>query len=357
MNDMGDEFFTEAPPHRDEPSQEELEEQALSEQREHEKTMGHYYKGIWQGLVLGIFGNLLVSFFVELLRELIPQKWWFITNTVGLLAVTAITGLVVWKMFVTAETYLQGKFYTDQLKKDIKERVKSIIKLVIIFAMIFLVFYGLKMFNVVADTVLPTYNITLELGITERVSIDFFGGILPTLISFVFLFYLIYLENLRVKSYLQDFVILFLLTVPCSYLSSSLDSLKVNYIWVSFIVSLFAVFRTYDKGLITYVKTSIKNRELKKLAIKWKDYISSILLAFSYASLAVLTLDLIYVALVHSVSSEITMYIGAKGIVDGIVLAPLSSLFFVSLFTLVLILIKTLLSLFRKQHSSSYSAC
>ncbi len=357
MNEYFGDDIDEEPQPREELTEEEAEARAEEERRQHDQTMGHYYKGIWQGLVLGIFGNLLVSFFLGLFRELIPKEWWWCLNLVGLLTMTVITGVLVWKMFVTAETYLQNKSYIDQLKQDIKETVKSIIKFAIIIAMIFLVFYGLKLFNVLADTILSAYNITNEVGITERISIDFFGGILPTVIFFIFLFYLIYFRKFKIKSWLQDFIMVFILIIPCSSLIHfilnvpdsilNLNSLTVDYYLVGLIASLFAVFRT--NGLITYVRKSIKNRKLNRLTVSLKNSINSLLLAFSYASLAVLALDLIGLFLVHSFSSDITIYIGALGIVDGIMLAPLTSLLLVLLFTLVLFLIKEILNLFSRK--------
>lgn len=346
MNGVGTNFSDEEHPPIDEPNEEELEANADAERRQHEDTRGHYYKGIWQGLVLGIFGNLFASFLIEFLKEWIPNGWWFITNTVGLVVVTVITVLIVWKMFVTAESYLQGEFYISQLK----EKRKCLLSFVIIFVMIFLALYGLRKFNVMAHDVLPTSNITCELAFTEKISIDFFGGILPTVISGVFLFCLIVLKQIRLESYLQDFVILFLLSIPFSY--PTLGALEVNYIWVSFIASLFAVYRICYNGLLVYVKESIKNGKLRVLAIKWKDGISSLLIAFIYASLAVLSLDLIYIVLIYLFSSNITMYIGGKGIVDAIVLAPLTTPFFVVVFMLLQILIKNLLRLFAKQRSN-----
>lgn len=336
--------FDDETPHREEPTFEELEDRAAEDRRQHEEEMGRYYKGIWQGLLLGIFGNLLVSFLIEFLKEWISEKWWFLTNAVGLVVVTIITGLIGWKMFLTAESYSQGKFYTDHLK----ERGKGLTKIAIISVAIILVIYGLRLFNDIAHNVLPKHNLTYEMAITELVSIDFLGGILPAIISIVFLFCLIAFKQIRLKSYIIDFILLLALSFPFSY--PTLNALEVNYVWVSFIVSLFAVYRMHYKGIISYVFESIKKRKMLSLKIKWLKALNSQLLAFSYASFVVLSLDLTFLVLIHIFSTDVTMYIGGSGLVDAIVLAPLTTPFFVVSLTLLQLLIKNLLKLFSKQN-------
>jgi hypothetical protein len=61
---------------------------------ERKRSESLYYKGILHGLILGIFGNLLVSVLIETIRSIIPLDYWLPINLVLLVATVIIVYFV-----------------------------------------------------------------------------------------------------------------------------------------------------------------------------------------------------------------------------------------------------------------------
>ena len=85
---------------------------------------------------------------------------------------------------------------------------------------------------------------------------------------------------------------------------------KVLALLVSFLV-VFVAF--YDRGLVKFLML----RDFDALKFSKRNYVNALLIAFSYASLSTLIVDLLFLPF------AITSYIGAMGLIDGIMLSGL----------------------------------
>jgi hypothetical protein len=101
--DMGDYDHEKSAKENNEPTPEQEEEMSQEAIRKEAKSEGMYYLGILQGLLLGIGGNLLVAYSIEVLKGVIPQDAWFLTNLIGL-----IVGLII-VYVVSRSLYLKAK--------------------------------------------------------------------------------------------------------------------------------------------------------------------------------------------------------------------------------------------------------
>ena len=68
----------------------ETKEKELSLPPKEERELGFLLLGVVFGAVLGILGGLWVSFFVELLRDLIPSESWTLVSFLGLVIATIL---------------------------------------------------------------------------------------------------------------------------------------------------------------------------------------------------------------------------------------------------------------------------
>ena len=79
--------------------------------------------GILQGLLLGIGGNLLVAYFMEVLRAIVSAKYWFVTNLAGFIVGLFLVLWISWSLFIQAGRSIHGSYYEEALKRRIKMKI------------------------------------------------------------------------------------------------------------------------------------------------------------------------------------------------------------------------------------------
>lgn len=201
-----------------------------------------------------------------------------------------------------------------ELLSRLKQRLRGYWKATIFaVASILVAFFGFRLFDLFYDSVLSVYNARWKLDVTQTVQIDFFGAVLPTVFSLLFVFYLAHFRKFSIKYYLIGilFPIAFALSVTRLTPTAIVSYYKVLALLVSFVV-LFEAF--YDKGVVKFLKL----RDFDKLEFSKRNYVNALLLAFSYASLSTLIIDLIFLPFTTRA------YIGAMGLSDGIMLSGFS---------------------------------
>ena len=195
--------------------------------------------------------------------------------------------------------------------------------IIIVAAFLFLAFFGFRLFDMFKDSILEIYNIRWKLSITREIQIDFYGGVIPTVFSLFIVFYLVSFREFSIRQYLHYFLLSIAFGIMVSRVSST--AIITFYKVLALLVSLLAVFLTfYDRGFIKFLKF----RDFRGLDFTKRNYVNSLLLAYTYASLSVLVVDLVYVPFV------VLPYIGAMGLTDGIMLSGLFTPLSVTLVTL-----------------------
>jgi len=199
-------------------------------------------------------------------------------------------------------------------------------KMITLIAMLILTAIGFHLFNMLKGSVLSTYNVRRKIDITTNIQIDFYGAVIPTTLSLFIILYLVKFREVSLKRYLHYFLISIVLAI---IFSRTNDTAVVTY-YILFDLSIsFLVFLVtfYQGTLLEFVKF----HDLHRLEFTRRNYVNALLTAFSYAPLSVLIVDLLYAPI------SVTMYIGAMGLTDGIMLsalfAPLGTTF-VTLFVM-----------------------
>ena len=160
------------------------------------------------------------------------------------------------------------------------------------------------------------YLVRWEICITSRVIIDFYGVVIPTIFSLFAIFYLIYFRKFSLKKYLSYF--LFSICLTCMFSIRSSVGIGFYHILLGLSIGFIVVFITfYDKGLLKFLKF----RDLNRFNFKKRNYLTASLIAFSYASMSLLALDLTYA--LHNASLSITTYVGGMGTADAVILSGL----------------------------------
>jgi len=198
-----------------------------------------------------------------------------------------------------------------QFRKELElHRFRKMI--VLATASILLAYFGFRLFDFFYDSVLCIYNVRWKIFITETVQIDFFGAVLPTILSILFVFTLAHFRKFSIKYYLLNspLPVAFALSVTSLTPAAIVSYYKILALLVSLLV-VFVAF--YDKGWVKFLKL----REFDKLVISKKTYVNALLIAFSYASLSTLIVDLLFLPFAT------TAYIGGMGLIDGIMLSGL----------------------------------
>ena len=106
------------------PEDEEWSPPEAEEWRRHQESIGFQYLGILQGLFLGVAGNLLAFFIIEVLHGIVAEKYWFIIHLTGFFAGLFLVGWVAWKFYIKAGTYMYGKHFEEALKHRVRRRIK-----------------------------------------------------------------------------------------------------------------------------------------------------------------------------------------------------------------------------------------
>lgn len=196
-----------------------------------------------------------------------------------------------------------------QFRKEIFAMRK---KIILASVLLFLTFLMVRLFDMFYNSVLTPYNVNWKISITTQTQIDFYGAVVPTAISLFFIFYLVYFRKFSIKYYLLNFIlpIAFALSVSRVTPTAIVSLYKVLALLVSFLV-VFVAF--YDRGLVKFLML----RDFRALNFSKGNYVNALLIAYSYASLSTLIVDLIFLPF------TISAYIGAMGLMDGIMLSGL----------------------------------
>lgn len=182
------------------------------------------------------------------------------------------------------------------------------------------------------------YTVILGIPIAPRIVIDFYGTIVPTVFSLLFIFYLICLRKFSLKRYLSYFFLSLCLAGVFSIASHG--GMGFYYILLALLIGFLVISITfYDGGLPNF----LMHHDLQRLKFTKRNYSNALLIAFSYASLSVLIFDLIY-ALSNAYFSttpnvSITTYIGGMGLADVTILSGLCACLGVTFASLCIMLI------------------
>lgn len=155
-----------------------------------------------------------------------------------------------------------------------------------------------------------------EIRITSRISIDFYGAVIPMLFSLITIFYLICVRKFSLKKYISNFSF----SIGLTSILSIPSSVGIGFypILLGLSIGFMVVFITfYDKGFLKFLKF----RDFERFNFRKGNYLTASLIAFSSASMSLLVLDLIYA--LYNASSSIKTYVGGMGIVDAIILSGL----------------------------------
>lgn len=88
------------------------------------ETKYYFLLGLGSGVVLGILGNFLASHWIEMLRGIVMDEWWWMTNVVAFLIVlVGVLAFIIWMFRQTQEIRTRRGFY-EELMEMMKERRK-----------------------------------------------------------------------------------------------------------------------------------------------------------------------------------------------------------------------------------------
>lgn len=183
---------------------------------------------------------------------------------------------------------------------------------ILVTALFFLALFGFCLFDMFKDSILAIYNVHWKIRIIGENFIDFYGAIIPMVFSLFILFYMVYFRKFPFRNYVSHF----LLAIAFGLMTSraSPNAVVVFYKLFALLVSFLVVFITfYDGGLVKF----LKSRDFHRLDFTKRNYFNALLIAYSYASLSILIVDLAYLPF------AISFYIGAMGLTDGIMLSGL----------------------------------
>lgn len=196
-------------------------------------------------------------------------------------------------------------------------------KLVILVTALLSLAFGFRLFDIFRNSILSVYNVHWKIRIVGENFIDFYGAIIPTVFSLFIIFYMVYLRKFPFRNYISHF----LLSIVFGFMTSraSPNAVVTFYVLFAILVSSLVVFITfYDGGLVEF----LRSRDFHRLDFTKRNYFNALLIAYSYASLSILIVDLAYLPF------AISFYIGAMGLTDGIMLSGLITPLSVTLATL-----------------------
>lgn len=187
---------------------------------------------------------------------------------------------------------------------------------ILVTALFFLALFGFGLFDVFTGSILSIYNVHWKIRIISENFIDFYGAIIPTVFSLFIVFYIVYFRGFPFRNYVSHF----LLSIVFGFMTSTVspNAVVTFYKFFAFLVSFLVVFITfYDGGLVKF----LKSHDFDKLDFTKRNYFNALLIAYSYASLSILIVDLAYIP--FAVSFSVSFYIGGMGLTDGIMLSGL----------------------------------
>jgi hypothetical protein len=192
--------------------------------------------------------------------------------------------------------------------------------------MLFLTAIGFHLFNMFKGSILSTYNVRWKIDITTNIQIDFYGAVIPTMLSLFIIFYLVKFREVSLKRYFHYFLISIVLAIVFSKINDT--AVVTYYILFDLSISFLILPIAFYKGALSEF---LKFHNLHGLEFTRRNYVNALLITFSYAPLSVLIVDLLYAPI------SVTMYIGAMGLTDGIMLSSLFAplgITFVTLFVM-----------------------
>ena len=206
--------------------------------------------------------------------------------------------------------------------------MRKTVRMVILIIAVLLLAFGFRLFDIFEDSILTTHNVHWKIKMKGEIFIDFYGAIIPTVFSLFIVFYIVYFRKFSFRSYVSYF----LMAIFFGFLTSRASSgaIVTFYRLLALLVSSLAVFITfYEWGLVKFLKL----RDCDKLDFTKRGYINALLIAYTYASMSVLIVDLAYI-LTSLPFGVLSFYIGAMGLTDGIMLSGLITPLCVTLVTL-----------------------
>lgn len=179
---------------------------------------------------------------------------------------------------------------------------------------LFLSVLGFRLFDLFVNSVLSVYNIHWKINITPEINIDFYGAIVPFVVSVCCILCIVYLSKFSFKRYFRYFLLAIVLALI--FFRPSGNAISGPYILFTLLISFLAVFISFYKARLSEF---LKSRDLTKLDFSRRNHVAAILVATSYACLSVSIVDLVYTPFTT------WTYIGAMGLMDGIFLSGLLS--------------------------------
>lgn len=201
-------------------------------------------------------------------------------------------------------------------------------KIVTLVGALFLLAIGFTLFDMLRVSVLSVYNVHWKLTITTTIQTDFYGAVIPTVISLFIILYLVYFRKFSFKRYLRYFLLSIALALL--FFRPSGTAIVGYYIFFVISTSFLCAFIAFYNGKL---RELIKFRNWGKLDFTLGNFVNALMITGSYAPLSVLIVDLLYAPFADS------MYIGAMGLADGIILSMLCTPLTVTFATLFVVFI------------------
>ncbi len=184
-----------------------------------------------------------------------------------------------------------------------------------------LVLLGFRPLDVFSDMILSGYNLRWRIAFSGQTSIDFYGAIVPVAAAFLAAAFLLRFRKFHLPAYLLYFFLPVLFCFAFSYATPV--AVVFNYTIPVFLISLLALVISTTDG-----HTAGLYRPDRPIALVFagRTYVNALLIGYSYVTLSCLIVDLSY-SLFHP-----SAYIGGAGLVDGLVVSGLATLFTVTIF-------------------------
>lgn len=162
---------------------------------------------------------------------------------------------------------------------------------------------------------LRTINVRRSIDILPTVKIDFFGAIIPLILSFVMLAYLFKVQKFSRKKYFRYFLLAVVISIIFSRATSG--AIVVYYQTIGLLISIISCVLGFYNG-------KFQNLILEKTYFRPEftllNYSKSMLFSYSLGSLACIMTDILWLPF-----TTFSMYIGGMGLEDGIVLIGIYS--------------------------------
>lgn len=200
-------------------------------------------------------------------------------------------------------------------------------KMVTTLAGLFLNIVGFGLFYLFQEFILTAYNLQWKLTVSPRVQFDLYGAVIPGVISVLTVLYLFRSQIFSVPHFIYCFLLSSCFAILIFRRQG--NAIVGPYFLLVLSVSFLSVITVFSGGL----PTMIGLQQLEKFQFSKRSYVTSLLMTVGLAPLSALTVDLTYALFVPSI------YIGARGLRDGIMLILLSTPLGVTFATLFVVLV------------------